>query len=227
MVRKLLALGAQVSRHDIRLVGKRGNIEILRELTKHGAIVSDLDDRFGSALDNCLSSALLAGHIAMVKVIVEEYNVEVTPQCLANAARGSNADREMVMYLISKCHKIEIVLAKVDIVRRCYDECEIIINYEMVELLLQNGAQPDAPTTKGLTLMEKAIAEGDDTLVELLIRYGSDVNRPSERGTPLAYLEKKLNSPAKKLSKEKIERLVKIQKLLKDHGAKKSHCLLM
>ena len=115
------------------------------------------------------------------------------------------------MYLISKCHKIEIVLAKVDIVRRCYDECEIIINYEMVELLLQNGAQPNAPTTKGLTLMEKAIAEGDDTLVELLIRYGSDVNRPSERGTPLAYLEKKLNSPAKKLSKEKIERLVKIK----------------
>jgi ankyrin repeat protein len=83
-------------------------------------------------------------------------------------------------------------------------------NYEMTELLLQNGVHPDVQDTDGTTALMEASDLGDDKLVEMILKYNPDVNKCDNDGwTPLMYAVQGSN--------------IRIVKLLIEKGANVNH----
>ena len=68
---------------------------------------------------------------------------------------------------------------------------------ETVKLLIENGADPNAPDRVGRTILHHAAVDGDFELVEFLVKHGADVNKESIE--PLTALELSHNKEMKAL----------------------------
>lgn len=77
--------------------------------------------------------------------------------------------------------------------------------HEIAKTLIDNGANPNAITDEGMSVLEWAITSGNQLLIEVLINNGADVNLVSDDVTPLMAAAKKGN--------------VQIVELLIKHGA--------
>jgi cytohesin len=60
-------------------------------------------------------------------------------------------------------------------------------NVELIEILLNKGADPNTPTQNGMTPLELAIRNGNADVVQLLIDFGADPQQEGQRSrmTPL------------------------------------------
>lgn len=77
--------------------------------------------------------------------------------------------------------------------------------HEIAKTLIDNGANPNAITDEGMSVLEWAIKAGNQLLIEVLINNGADVNLVSDDVTPLMAAARSGN--------------IKIVKLLIKHGA--------
>ena len=50
------------------------------------------------------------------------------------------------------------------------------INYDLVKLLLENGADVNVRDDDGNTPLTNALSNGDKEMMKLLLKYGADIN---------------------------------------------------
>ena len=152
------------------LAAKVGNFEIIKYLIENGADVNEMNNN-GNSL---LTSAILGGNLEMVKYVLE-LGADVNGQTYGDnyplflAAREGHL--EIVEYLIELGANLNIH------VPFRYSAIAVAIdNFEMVKVLVDNGADVNALTFTMEPLIILAIKDGNFKPVKYLIDNGAEVN---------------------------------------------------
>lgn len=92
-------------------------------------------------------------------------------------------------------------------------------DHKIAELLLELGADPNTRTTGGLTpgrpVIVEAVARGDVDMVELLVRYGANIDLVHKDKVQAAHIERKLSDyvPRNHPNAKRIEALLEKTKI--------------
>lgn len=200
-----------------RLIKSRGDINIVDNTGKsvlYYAILNGSVDHVKYYLENGAKAdigtmskknlfdlAIEKDNLEILKILVEKLgkintNDISSGKFLANAVKNNNL--EMFKYLLSQG-----VSAKSKYIENMYDEmaqkttkiemeviCDAVKlgNIEMVSLLLNNGANPNAIDTYGYSILDIAISAQNTDIAELLLKKGANANFKNKDGkTPLMF----------------------------------------
>lgn len=86
------------------------------------------------------------------------------------------------------------------------------VNYQLIELLLKKGANPDIPaySLDGGTLLHDAIIAADEKLIDLLLAYGADPFATNDNGdTAFVLVNKRIRAAKKRAA---------VQTIFKENG---------
>ncbi len=98
---------------------------------------------------------------------------------------------EVVKFLLQKGADPNIASANSFHVAPIHSACAIS-NYELVDLLIKNGANINAKQAHGVTPLHSAAHNGQTKIAKLLIENGAEINVKTDNGqTPLAMAEEK------------------------------------
>ena len=146
-----------------------------------------------------LNVATLNKNITPILVAVRENQLETVKFLVQKGAevnKGDNGSGEVInsiapLALAIQLENEEIVqtLLKVENIDvNCIDRWNqpllvscVRLHPEYVEMLLEAGADPNVPGTRGNTVLMYSAHIGDTELVKLLVRYGADVNKNNDR----------------------------------------------
>ena len=165
LVEKLLVNGAPVSRGTLNLAIEMEDVELVATLLQAGA------DLTTSRAQNPLETALQTNAAVVEQLLA--HGAKVTPLLLNKSISDSTVD--IALLLIKDATTItgeSLALA--------YESGEG--NIELMRALLEKGADPDGTIT-GYTLLYKAATEGKSRIVNLLLEFGTEVNKTNGRNS--------------------------------------------
>ena len=151
-------------------------------------------------LNECdLNCVTLRHNITPILVAVRENQIQTVKYLIQKGAevnKGDNGLGEAVNYIAPLSLAIELeneeivqsLLAVENIDVNCIDRWNqpllvscVRLHPEYVEMLLEAGADPNVPGSRGNSVLMYSAHIGDTELVKLLIRYGADVNKKNDR----------------------------------------------
>lgn len=150
--------------------------------------------------NNCdLNSATLKHNVTPLLIAIRENQLETVKYLIQKGANVNKSDSGAVgavshiapLSLAIQLENEEIVktlLAVKDIDVNCIDRWNqpllvscVRLHPEYVEMLLEAGADPNIPGTRGNSVLLYSAHIGDTELVKLLIKHGADVNKINDR----------------------------------------------
>ncbi len=160
------------------LAASRGNVEIVQVLLSHGV---KLQDGPGKAAFTC---AVQAGHHSVVKLFLQhkaDPNAVLSIILAAKAGYDERGDTvpffrsipgiiETVKVLLSHGAQIE---QKDLSSKTSLHWATLTRHYELVDLLLMNGADPNIPDKDGSTPFMLAVNQMDDYIIEIFLKSGA------------------------------------------------------
>ena len=156
------------------------DVEMVEGLLAAGADVDAADDHGVTALDRAAENASLA---VVETLLTAGADVDAAQQSgltpLMTAARTGNAD--VVRALVAGGADVNAAVAETRSTALMWAVSEP--HPEVIEVLLDAGADPAASTAKGFTPLMFAARNGDVEAARALIAAGVDVNAPSADGT--------------------------------------------
>jgi ankyrin repeat protein len=154
-----------------------GHCEIVKLLLSKGALIND----------EAFKYACMFKHYEVIKLLIDN-GVDTNEHLLMNII--DNYD--MVEYLINK--GIDITNDEI-LIKACHNG-----DYNIIKLLIDNGANKDIKTTVHKQTLIKAVEEYDYKIVKLLINIGADVNYNDDKALRIA-----CNNGYLKIAKELIK----------------------
>ncbi len=180
-VETLLRLGAKIDNEAILIAARVGRIDILKRFQEAGANFND-PEFYDSRL---LCAAVDSGNIEVVQFVMQTGRGIKYDDALARAV--SHNQTEIAALLI----KAGADVNKLDENKQSYlfnALGNLNIEIEMVDLLLNSGADMDYASSDGMTPVMEAIDQGDVKMMQLFINKGFNVNKRFPNGeTPLQY----------------------------------------
>ncbi len=182
-VETLLKLGAKFDNEDILIAVRAGRIDILKHFQEAGANFNDSE-----FYDSPLYAAIDSGNIEVVQFLIQTGRGIKYDDALARAV--SDNQTEIAALLI----KAGADVNKLDenkqsyLFNAVYNNCAENSCVEMVDLLLNSGADIDQVSSTGMTPVMEAIDRGSVKMMQLFINKGFNVNKRFPNGeTPLQY----------------------------------------
>ena len=158
------------------------DFKVVKLLVEAGAKISEGTENFH--YQNSLNQALKCSKNPELAKYFLNLGLKVIPRHFQTAAEYQK-DVEVIKLLIDKGCNVNQIGAN-----GTTPLIEAIKNYEIVKFLLEQGAEPNLSKQFGMSALMYAIRDAEPKTVELLIKYGAEVNdRASDRDnwTPLMY----------------------------------------
>lgn len=167
-------------RYALEMATEKRHTEIVKLLLQKGANVSAV-----GGLGDALQQAAYKGHKEIVSLLPENSaKVDESEGLYGGAVQAATLGRnlDIVQLLVDRGADVNIqrtTPSRTSRVMSCRTSLEAAVaadSYEIAKCLLENGATI-ADSGSGVSVLSIAAAKGYDSIVELLIRYGSDPNR--------------------------------------------------
>lgn len=164
-------------RYPINVAARYGNLEIVKLLLSYNADVNICEEGGNTPL----ISAAQNNHLDVVKELLNH-------QAKVNT-KNDNDTNALGMAIINNNLEIvyELLQSKADIEIKTQGYTPLMLagafdNKDIMDLLIQNGANINAKTESGQTALELTVLDGKKTAVEVLLKHGVNINELGSNG---------------------------------------------